>query len=60
MSVDEVRDVMRNGEFKLSCVVVMMDFFVRYGFIMVENEVDYVEIVLRLYCKLLFRISFGF
>ncbi|KAK4658392.1 hypothetical protein QC762_101430 [Podospora pseudocomata] len=60
MSVDEVRDAMRSGEFKPSCAAVMMDFFVRHGFITAENEVDYVEIVSRLHRKLPFRTSPGF
>ncbi|KAK4647429.1 uncharacterized protein QC761_101430 [Podospora bellae-mahoneyi] len=60
MSVDEVRNAMRNGEFKPSCAAVMMDFFVRHGFITAENEADYVEIVSRLHRKLPFRTSPGF
>jgi hypothetical protein len=48
---------MTRGEFKPSCAAVMMDFFVRHGFITAENEVDYVEIVSRLHRKLPFRAS---
>lgn len=57
MSVDEVRDAMWRGEFKPSCAAVMVDFFVRHGFITAENEVDYAEIVSRLHRRLPFRTS---
>ncbi|KAK0732549.1 NUDIX hydrolase domain-like protein [Apiosordaria backusii] len=59
MSVEEVRDAMRNGEFKPSCAAVMMDFFVRHGFITAEDEGDYVEIVSRLHRRLPFWLSPG-
>ncbi|KAK3322890.1 NUDIX hydrolase domain-like protein [Apodospora peruviana] len=59
MSVGEVRDAMRNGEFKPACATVMMNFLIRHGFITAENEEDYVEIVSRLHRKLPFRTAPG-
>ncbi|OBT98268.2 hypothetical protein VE01_03139 [Pseudogymnoascus verrucosus] len=60
LGVDEVKEAMRNGEFKPSCATVMIDFFVRHGFITAENEKDYTEIVSRLHRKLPFKTSPGF
>jgi 8-oxo-dGTP pyrophosphatase MutT (NUDIX family) len=55
MGVDEVKAAIGNGDFKPSCAAVMLDFFVRHGFITAENEKDYVELVSRLHRKLPFR-----
>jgi len=59
MGVGEVKDAMRNGEFKPSCATVMMDFFIRHGFITADNEEDYVEIISRLHRKLPFGTAPG-
>ncbi|TKX21899.1 hypothetical protein C1H76_5791 [Elsinoe australis] len=48
MSVEEVQEAMRNGEFKPNCAMVLLDFFVRHGVLTAENEKDYVRIVTRL------------
>jgi 8-oxo-dGTP pyrophosphatase MutT (NUDIX family) len=60
MGVEEVKESMKNAEFKPSCATVMIDFFVRHGLITAENEKDYVEIVSRLHRKLPFRTSPAF
>jgi 8-oxo-dGTP pyrophosphatase MutT (NUDIX family) len=53
-SVEEVRDAMRQGEFKPNCALVVVDFFVRHGLLTTENEKDYIEIVSRLHRRLEF------
>ena len=53
--VDQVKEAMRNGQFKPSCATVMIDFFVRHGLITPENEPQYIEIVARLHRRLPFR-----
>lgn len=47
-SVDEVKDALRNGEFKPNCALVLLDFFVRYGILTAEDD-GYIEIVARLH-----------
>lgn len=54
MSVEEVREALRRGEFKTNSAVVMIDFFIRHGTITPENEPDYVEIVTRMHRRLPF------
>ena len=53
-TVDDVKRHMAMGEFKPNCALVMLDFFVRHGFLTAENEPDYAEIVSRLHRKLPF------
>lgn len=55
VGVDEVLRALRNGEFKPSCAVVMLDFLVRHGIITAQSENDYGELVSRLHRKLPFR-----
>ncbi|KAI9184036.1 hypothetical protein H9P43_003089 [Blastocladiella emersonii ATCC 22665] len=43
--VDAALELMRQGEFKPNCAVVLIDFLVRHGYITAENEPDYLEIV---------------
>ncbi|KAH7355291.1 thiamine pyrophosphokinase-related protein-like protein [Rhexocercosporidium sp. MPI-PUGE-AT-0058] len=52
--VEEVREALGRGEFKPNCAMVMLDFFVRWGFLTKENEGDYEEIVRRLHRDLEF------
>lgn len=59
MTVPEVEAALRQGEFKPSCAMVMLDFLVRHGLITAENEPDYHEIVSRLHRRLPFRTSPG-
>ncbi|CAI6273854.1 unnamed protein product [Periconia digitata] len=49
MSVDQVKTAMAQGEFKPNCALVMIDFFIRHGYLTAENEKDYIEIVQRLH-----------
>lgn len=52
-TVEEVKEALRNGEFKPNCAVVLLDFFVRHGILTAEDE-GYVEIVARLHRRLEF------
>lgn len=54
MGVDEIKEALANGEFKTNSAVVMIDFFIRHGFITADNEKDYVEIVTRMHRRLPF------
>jgi 8-oxo-dGTP pyrophosphatase MutT (NUDIX family) len=54
LSVDEVQEAMRKGEFKPNCALVVLDFLIRHGILTTENERDYIEIVSRLHRKLEF------
>lgn len=57
MGVEEVKECLRRGDFKPSCAMVMLDFFIRHGLITAENERDYETIVSRLHRTLPFRTS---
>ncbi|KAI9054757.1 hypothetical protein LZ554_001906 [Drepanopeziza brunnea f. sp. 'monogermtubi'] len=57
MDVQQVKDAMLDGKFKPSSASVMMDFLIRHGFITIESEKDYVEIVSRLHRRLSFPTS---
>ncbi|EZF74552.1 hypothetical protein H105_03753 [Trichophyton soudanense CBS 452.61] len=48
-SVGEVKEAMSNGEFKPNCALVLIDFFIRHGFLTPENEKDYLEILARIH-----------
>ncbi|PGH05542.1 hypothetical protein GX51_02881 [Blastomyces parvus] len=52
MSIEEVDEKLKEGKFKPNCATVMIDFFIRHGFITPENEPDYEEICSRLHRKL--------
>lgn len=52
-SVDEIKDALRNSEFKPNCALVLLDFFVRHGFLTEQDE-GYIEIVARLHRRLEF------
>jgi 8-oxo-dGTP pyrophosphatase MutT (NUDIX family) len=51
-----VLDAVRGGEFKPSCAVVLVDFFVRHGLLTPEGERDYAEIVSRIHRRLPFPV----
>ncbi len=52
MSIDEVQEGLRKGEFKTNSALVMIDFFIRHGIVTFEEEEHYAEIVARLHRKL--------
>lgn len=52
MTIDEVKQGLRGGDFKTNSALVMIDFFVRHGIIKPEDEKHYAEIVARLHRKL--------
>lgn len=54
LSVEEIQESLRKGEFKTNSAVVMLDFFIRHGIITADNERDYVEIVQRMHRQLPF------
>ncbi|ORZ40256.1 hypothetical protein BCR44DRAFT_40496 [Catenaria anguillulae PL171] len=43
--VDEAMQLLKSGQFKPNCAVVLIDFLVRHGYITTDNEPDYLEIV---------------
>ena len=49
MSVDDVKAAMARGEFKPNCAAVLLDFFIRHGYLKAEEDRDYAEIVSRLH-----------
>ncbi|KAL2851559.1 NUDIX hydrolase domain-like protein [Aspergillus pseudoustus] len=51
-NVEEVKEALLRGEFKLNSAIVVIDFFIRHGVITPENEGDYTEIVCRLHRRL--------
>ncbi|KAI0472345.1 NUDIX hydrolase domain-like protein [Xylaria cf. heliscus] len=48
MTIDQVREAMGKGEFKLTCNLTYMAFLIRHGHISAENEPHLVEICSRL------------
>lgn len=56
-TVEEVQIALAEGRFKPNCAVVMLDFFIRHGFLSAENEEHYIEIISRIHRKLPFLTS---
>jgi 8-oxo-dGTP pyrophosphatase MutT (NUDIX family) len=52
--VEEVQRHMARGEFKPTCALVMLDFFIRHNVLTPENENDYEEIMSRIHRDLEF------
>jgi isopentenyldiphosphate isomerase len=52
MSVSEVKECLKNGEFKPNCGIVTIDFLIRHGFIKSEDEPHYLELIARLHRRL--------
>lgn len=52
LGVDELKEKLRNGDFKPNCAVVLLDFFVRHGILNAEDDSDYIDIVARLHRRL--------
>ena len=52
-TVEEIRQALRNGEFKPNCALVLLDFFVRHG-VLTQDDAGYIEIVARLHRRLEF------
>lgn len=55
MGLHDVLTALRQGQFKPSCAMVMLDFLIRHGLVTAENEPDYGEIISRLHRRLPFR-----
>lgn len=51
-STEQVMQALRLGEYKPSCALVLIDFFIRHGVIRAENERDFAEIAARLHRRL--------
>jgi len=49
LAVDQVMAKMRLGLFKPNCALVLLDFFIRHGYITPESEPNYMEIITRLH-----------
>lgn len=45
LSLEEVIDALKNGEFKPNCALIMIDFLMRKGYITPENEPNYVTML---------------
>ena len=52
LSVPEVQEAMKRGEFKPNCAFILVDFFIRHGILTAENEPDYLDILSRLHRRL--------
>ncbi|KAK4494900.1 hypothetical protein PRZ48_014256 [Zasmidium cellare] len=57
MGIEKIKEALRNGEFKPNCAVVLLDFFVRHGFLTPESDESYIEIVSRLHRRLDFPVQ---
>jgi hypothetical protein len=51
MTLDEVKNALANGEFKLNCAMTWIAYMIRHGYITTENEKNLVEIEARLHRK---------
>ncbi|KAJ7189750.1 nudix hydrolase 20 [Mycena pura] len=51
MDKDQIEAEMRAGRFKANCAAVLIDLFVRLGFITPDNEPDYLKIVTALHTR---------
>ncbi|TQV95542.1 hypothetical protein V2A60_000731 [Cordyceps javanica] len=49
LSVEETKAALKRYEFKPSCAIVMIDFFVRHGMINAENDTHFAEMIPRLH-----------
>ncbi|KAJ8609795.1 hypothetical protein MRB53_038944 [Persea americana] len=49
MNISAVQEAMANGEFKPNCALVLLDFFIRHGYLRPEDDKDYAQIVSRLH-----------
>lgn len=56
MTLPEVKEALKNGEFKYNTAMVTIDFMIRWGYISADTERDYLEIVQRCHRKLDFPI----
>ncbi|KAF2488115.1 NUDIX hydrolase domain-like protein [Neohortaea acidophila] len=50
-TLEEVKQALRDGEFKPNCALVLLDFFIRHGFL-TEDDTGFIEIVARLHRRL--------
>jgi isopentenyldiphosphate isomerase len=57
MSVKEVKECLKQGEFKPNCAIVTIDFLIRHGLMTPEDEPQYVEILTRIHRRLEFPIA---
>ncbi|ORY74523.1 NUDIX hydrolase domain-like protein [Leucosporidium creatinivorum] len=48
MDLGEVVDRMVKGEFKPNCAIVLLDFFLRHGYLTPENDSRFLEVAMRL------------
>ncbi|PMD24757.1 hypothetical protein NA56DRAFT_668695 [Hyaloscypha hepaticicola] len=51
MTLEEVKDALARGEFKLNCAITWMAFLIRHGHVTAENEENLIEICVRMHRK---------
>ncbi|CCK69114.1 uncharacterized protein KNAG_0B06900 [Huiozyma naganishii CBS 8797] len=49
MSLQEVVDALKNGEFKPNCAMVTLEFLIRHGYVTAENEPNYLTILSKMH-----------
>jgi 8-oxo-dGTP pyrophosphatase MutT (NUDIX family) len=54
LTVDEVRKAITEGKFKPNCAHLLLEFFVRHGILIPENEPHYIELISKFHRKLEF------
>ncbi|SCU80622.1 LANO_0B00716g1_1 [Lachancea nothofagi CBS 11611] len=54
LSLQETINALKNKEFKPNCALIMLEFFIRHGYINSENEPNYLDIITRIHRKLPF------
>jgi hypothetical protein len=57
MTALEVKKNILVGNYKLMCLMVLVDFFIRHGSLTTENEKGYADLVVRTYRYLFFPTS---
>jgi len=57
MTLEEVKDALARGEFKLNCAMTWMAFLIRHGHVTAENEENLIEICARMhsFCTIVLR-----
>lgn len=51
MTLEEVKNALARGEFKLNCAMTWMAFLIRHGHVTAENEENLIEICARMHRK---------
>lgn len=54
LTLEQTVKALKRGEFKPNCALIMVDFLIRHGYITVENEPNYLQLVTRMHRMLPF------